>query len=51
MIYFKLILFLQRFLRRGKAGGYRDDLNGDQIQKLDHWIDKALEGTDFKFKM
>lgn len=39
-----------RFLRKGKVGSYVDDLNEDQIQKLDEYIDKVLQDSDFKFK-
>lgn len=40
-----------RFLRKGKVGGYHEDLNGDQIKRLDEWIAKVQKDTDFKFKM
>lgn len=45
------LFFFQRFLRKGKAGGYRDDLNDHQIQKIDEWITNGLKGTDFRFKI
>lgn len=40
-----------QFLRRGKVGGYRDELNQEQINKIDNWIQKGLEATDFQFKI
>lgn len=39
------------FFRKGKAGAYRDDLNTNQIKKLDDWIGKNLKDTDFKFQI
>lgn len=38
-----------RFLRKGKVGSYRDELNDKQIQKLDDWAKEAFKNTDFKF--
>lgn len=40
-----------KFLRKGRVGAYRDELNEDQIKKLDDWIEKCLKDTDFKFKL
>lgn len=38
-----------RFLRKGKVGSYRDELNNKQIQKLDDWAVEAFKNSDFKF--
>lgn len=40
-----------KFLRKGKVGGYRDELNEEQIEKIDNWTEKWLDGTDFRFKI
>lgn len=40
-----------RFLRKGKAGAYRDDLNENQIQKIDNWTGKCLANSNFTFKL
>lgn len=40
-----------KFLRKGKVGSYSDDLNEDQIKKLDDWTDKIPKDADFKFKL
>lgn len=39
-----------RFLRKGKIGSYRDELNEDQIRKLDEFTEKMLKNSDFKFQ-
>ncbi|XP_037051516.1 luciferin sulfotransferase-like [Bradysia coprophila] len=39
------------FLRKGKPGGYGDDLSAEHIKKLDSWIETELHGTDFEFNM
>lgn len=38
------------FLRKGKIGGFRDELNKEQIQKIDDWTDKNLKDSGFRFK-
>lgn len=43
-------LTFNRFLRKGKVGSYRDELNDKQIQKLDDWAEEAFKHSDFKFK-
>lgn len=40
-----------QFLRKGKVGGYRDDLNEEQIQKLTEWASKIEQECDFKFQV
>lgn len=40
-----------KFLRKGKIGAYHDDLNKDQIKKLDDWARKVEQDSDFKFKI
>lgn len=40
-----------KFLRKGKVGGYRDDLNDEQIKKIDEWAGKIEQDSDFKFKI
>lgn len=39
------------FLRKGKVGGYLDELSNEQIKKLDDWAEKTLNGTDLKFEI
>lgn len=46
----KKLFGFYRFLRKGKAGSYRDDLNMEQIQKLDDWAKEAFKSSDFEFK-
>lgn len=39
-------------MRKGKPGGYRDDLNEEQIKKIDDWMkSKMAEGFDFNFNI
>lgn len=40
-----------KFLRKGKVGTHRDELNENQISKLDDWIEKKLKDSDFKFQI
>lgn len=47
---FSFVSFCFRFLRKGKAGGYRESLSEEQIKKIDEWVEKSLKGTDFRFK-
>lgn len=44
-----LPFFCNSFLRKGKVGSYRDELNEEQIQKLDDWTEEAFKNSDFKF--
>lgn len=40
-----------KFLRKGKAGTYKDELNENQIKKLDDWACQMEMQSDFKFKL
>lgn len=40
-----------KFLRKGRVGAYRDDLNDHQIQKLNDWARNVEYGSDFKYKI
>lgn len=38
-------------MRKGKPGGYSDDLNQEQIRKLDDWAIGIEKSTHFRFKI
>uniref|UniRef100_A0AAG5DMR4 Sulfotransferase domain-containing protein n=1 Tax=Anopheles atroparvus TaxID=41427 RepID=A0AAG5DMR4_ANOAO len=38
-----------RFMRKGKIGSYREELTTEYITRLDAYIERQLEGTDFRF--
>lgn len=40
-----------RFMRKGKVGSYRDELNESQSKKLDDWIKQMESESDFRFKL
>lgn len=42
-------LFFCRHCRKGKVGGYRDDLSAEWIEKFDVWTAEQLRDSDFKF--
>lgn len=39
----------RRFYRRGKVGGYADEMSEEMIEKFDNWIIGEFEQTDFDF--
>jgi len=38
-----------RHCRKGKVGGYRDDLSEDMINRFNGWMAEKLKSTEFKF--
>lgn len=40
-----------RFMRKGKVGTYRDELNENQLKKLDDWVKQMETESDFRFKI
>lgn len=38
-----------RFMRKGKVGCYRDELNEELIGRIDEWSKRMLKDSDFKF--
>lgn len=46
---FRFIFFDSSHCRKGKVGGYRDDLTPEWIQKFDEWTKEHLKDIDFKF--
>lgn len=50
-IFASLIFFPSfRFFRRGKVGGFADEMNEDMIQKFNEWIVNEFQNTDFDFR-
>lgn len=43
------IFFFRRHCRKGKVGGYRDDLSAEWIEKFDVWSAEKLKNSDFNF--
>lgn len=39
-----------RFCRKGKIGGYRDDMSKEDIEKFDQWIAKNQNKCTFAKK-
>lgn len=37
------------FFRRGKVGGYADEMSKEYIEKFDKWSAERFQGFDFKF--
>lgn len=44
-----MLSLFERFLRKGKTGSFRDDMNDDIIKRFDDWTLENLKGTDFNF--
>jgi hypothetical protein len=37
------------FMRKGKAGGYKEEMSEEYVKKFDEWIQKKLKGRDHRF--
>uniref|UniRef100_A0A336MTB3 CSON003751 protein n=1 Tax=Culicoides sonorensis TaxID=179676 RepID=A0A336MTB3_CULSO len=39
-----------KFIRKGKAGAFKEEISEEYIKKFDKWTEDNLQGTDFKFR-
>jgi NAD/NADP transhydrogenase alpha subunit len=37
------------FMRKGKAGGYKEEMSEEYIKKFDEWIQEKLKGREHRF--
>ncbi len=38
-------------MRKGKAGGYKEEMSDEYIKKFDEWIQKKLNGREHRFNL
>lgn len=46
---FASFIFFPRFFRRGKVGGFADEMDEMMIKKFNEWIANEFQNTDFNF--
>ncbi len=39
------------FMRKGKAGGYKEEMSEEYIKKFDRWIEEKLKEKDHRFNL
>jgi hypothetical protein len=39
------------FMRKGKAGAYKEEMSEKYIKKFDEWIQKKLNGREHRFNL